>query len=696
MSLVTRVDFEEAYSEFIAIVKNVFLNPDSIIKGVDAMKLVYSMCMPEPKHEELFVRVAEFINLHTQNVLFSHELLMDYAQKWSDFYKCAQTLDKICSSLNNKICFPSHLYSAAQDVDVTVMKYKRQQVINLCINLWKDNVFMKHRKTLVQAALNAIKMSRMGNNEQLEHVKILGMSLVELNQETDKAMALYCTEFESVVISDTRLFYRMEASQNAKQLSVTCFMEQTLKRIKEETKRAVECMHESSHEKMFFEASNELIQMHSKLILDAFDGFLNSKDKVNCLLAFNLLALVPKGLKNLSLVYESFVLECGKKLKLEIPADLVHNLGEFHQQRASEIVSWFQQDPSFVAAMDKAFRILVNDVFCDSAEYLAQYCDFLLKKQNKQPEPMILKTLQTVFTIFTYIDDKDMFQQYYSVCFAKRLIYKTSISDDLEQQVLNKLRDTCGVEYTSKLTRMFNDVKISLDLNAQFQSDLDFQVIVMNSGSWPVQLNSTTPVLSKELNDCSQKFREFYYSLHTGRKLNYVWQMCRVDLKANLDKRYEISATLHQALCLLMFNEKNTLEINEIQSQLNLSDSDLNQLCQTLLESNLLKKTNNSMELNLEFENKRQKIKLIVPSFLTKEKAPDQKILEEDRRMFLQALIVRILKSFREMSHNDLITEVFKNSNRFNPKIQMIKRSIEQLLEKQYIKFENEKYHYLA
>lgn len=42
---------------------------------------------------------------------------------------------------------------------------------------------------------------------------------------------------------------------------------------------------------------------------------------------------------------------------------------------------------------------------------------------------------------------------------AKRLIHSQSVSMDAEESMINKLKQACGYEFTSKLHRMFTDIK---------------------------------------------------------------------------------------------------------------------------------------------------------------------------------------------------------------------------------------------
>jgi cullin 1 len=72
-------------------------------------------------------------------------------------------------------------------------------------------------------------------------------------------------------------------------------------------------------------------------------------------------------------------------------------------------------------------------------------------------------------TIFKFLEDKDVFQKFYTKSLAKRLINGMSASDDVEASMISKLKEACGYEYTKKLQRMFTDMSISKDLNSGFR-----------------------------------------------------------------------------------------------------------------------------------------------------------------------------------------------------------------------------------
>jgi len=60
----------------------------------------------------------------------------------------------------------------------------------------------------------------------------------------------------------------------------------------------------------------------------------------------------------------------------------------------------------------------------------------------------------------------------------------------------------------------------------------------------------------------------------------------------------------------------------------------------------------------------------------------------------LDALIVRIMKARRRESHQNLIQDIFRNVQLFKPDILMIKNRIDALLEKEYIKRDDNDSHF--
>lgn len=154
--------------------------------------------------------------------------------------------------------------------------------------------------------------------------------------------------------------------------------------------------------------------------------------------------------------------------------------------------------------------------------------------------------------VFKYIEDKDVFQKFYSKMLAKRLVQHMSASDDAESSMISKLKQACGFEYTSKLQRMFQDIGLSRDLNDQFRKhlsntnetpDIDFSIQVLSSGSWPFQ-QSFSFSLPTELERSVHRFTNFYSAQHSGRKLSWLYNMSKGELVTTCFKNRYFCDTL--------------------------------------------------------------------------------------------------------------------------------------------------------
>jgi len=261
---------------------------------------------------------------------------------------------------------------------------------------------------------------------------------------------------------------------------------------------------------------------------------------------------------------------------------------------------------------------------------LAKYCDSLLKKSTKHlSELEIDARLNNVIIIFKYIDDKDVFQKFYSKLLAKRLVHSMSVSMDSEESMINRLKLACGYEYTSKLHRMFTDIKVSEDLNSKFFVRLDgmqadvgisFSLLVLQSGAWPLNQTAVSDLqMPSELAKSIEMFEAFYNELYSGRKLTWLTHLSNGEIKMNVQKKtYIITVTTYQMIILLLFNDGDNLSYTDIENQARIVDKELSRTLQSLVDVKILNKTpkeattlsNCVFTLNNEFTNKRTKFKI--------------------------------------------------------------------------------------
>ncbi len=53
-----------------------------------------------------------------------------------------------------------------------------------------------------------------------------------------------------------------------------------------------------------------------------------------------------------------------------------------------------------------------------------------------------------MITIFRYLQDKDVFESFYKNFLAKRLLDSRRILEDAEKEVIKKLKEECGYNFT--------------------------------------------------------------------------------------------------------------------------------------------------------------------------------------------------------------------------------------------------------
>jgi len=108
------------------------------------------------------------------------------------------------------------------------------------------------------------------------------------------------------------------------------------------------------------------------------------------------------------------------------------------------------------------------------------------------------------------------------------------------------------------------------------------------------------------------------------------------------------------------------------------------------------------LRLYTDYNNKRVRVNLNLPvkSEAKQETETTLVNVESDRRLIVQACIVRIMKTRKTMLHQQLINEVISQlASRFRPAIPLIKQSINSLIEREFLKrdeTDRDKYEYIT
>lgn len=143
-----------------------------------------------------------------------------------------------------------------------------------------------------------------------------------------------------------------------------------------------------------------------------------------------------------------------------------------HEKFTRLVNNIFDGDGEYIASLDRAIQSVVNNRDDPKqppkiSERLNRYIDSLMRTKKGKTEQEIEGQLTRSIIIFRYIDDKDLFQKYYSKMLCNRLIGNLSFSMDLEESMINKMKEACGYE----LWVFLAEIQIQMEKNCVTLSD---------------------------------------------------------------------------------------------------------------------------------------------------------------------------------------------------------------------------------
>lgn len=625
--------------------------------------------------EDLYRKLREYLNAHLSGLFEQSKahtdeaLLTFYIREWNRYTVAAKYIHHLFRYLNR------HWVKREMDEG----KKNTYDVYTLHLYQWRTEFFTLVNKKVMDAVLMLVEKQR--NGETIEHrqIKQVVDSFVSLGLDehdaTKSTLDTYRFHFEKPFLDATEEFYKTESKQFVAENSVVEYMKKAEARLAEEEERVRMYLHIDIAVPLKKTCNKALIADHSIMLRDEFQVLLDHDREEDMARMYNLLSRIPDGLDPLRQKFEAHVRNAGLSAVAKVASDAeklepkvyVEALLETHTRYQGLVRRAFADEPEFTRSLDNACREFVNrNEVCKSGtnkspELLAKYSDVLLRKSGTSVEESELDSLLTqIMTVFKYIEDKDVFQKFYSRMLARRLVHSNSSSDDAETSMISKLKEACGFEYTNKLQRMFQDMQISKDLNTGFrehtrglQSDkqpLDSSYSILGTSFWPLTPPNTTFNPPAEIQTDIDRFTLFYKNKHEGRKLSWLWQLCKGEVRTGYCKSsktpFTFQVSVYQMAILLLFNSKDVHSYEDIASVTQLSsdvlDSALVILCKAKV---LLMKpdgdkpgSGKTFHLNYDFKSKKVRVNLNVgtKTEAKQEEADTNKTIEEDRQLVLQ------------------------------------------------------------
>jgi cullin 3 len=584
--------------------------------------------------------------------------------------------------------------------------------------------------------LDQIQMERDGDVIDKQLIKGCVWMLEGLHEDEveSEEQRLYNTSFEKEYLNTSRTFYRGESELLLRDSHAGAYCKHARRRIYEEDERCKQTLLESTGPKIQKVVEDELIKnrIHELVEMESGVRFMIDNHRLEELnLIYDLNKRVDNMKTELIRAIQQRVVEMGSDINKDAivasqapvtapaadPADKGKGAAQeksLNQQTVAAI-KWvedvlalkdrfdkiwrdsFESDLLLQQAQTRSFTEFINSVsFPRSSEYISLFIDENMKKGIKgKTETEIDAVLEKAIILLRYVQDKDLFERYYKKHLCRRLLMNKSISNEVEKQMISKMKIELGNNFTLKLEAMFKDMTISEELTAGFKKHveglgerdpkrIELSINVLTSMTWPLETMGGVAAEEEDqrprcnyplvVDKLRRGFEKFYSEKHSGRQLTWLANMGSADIKAVFPKvpqkdgsvkerRHDLNVSTYGMVILLLFNEIDAdqhLTFEEIQAQTNIPSNDLIRNLQSLAvapKTRILIKEPMSKDVkpmdrfsfNEGFQGKFVKIKVGVVSGGNKvesdrERRETEKKNDDSRGFCIEAAVVRIMK----------------------------------------------------
>uniref|UniRef100_A0A8C7NR68 Cullin-5 n=1 Tax=Oncorhynchus mykiss TaxID=8022 RepID=A0A8C7NR68_ONCMY len=711
------------------------LRQESVTKQqwFDLFSDVHAVCLWDDKgpakiHQALKADILDFIKQAQVRVL-SHQddtaLLKAYIVEWRKFFTQCDILPKPFCQLEITLMGKQGSNKKSNVEDSIVRK--------LMLDTWNESIFSNIKNRLQDSAMKLVHAERLG--EAFDSQLVIGVreSYVNLCSNPDNKLQIYRDNFEKAYMDSTERFYRTQAPSYLQQNGVQNYM-----------KYLMEC------------CVNALVTSFKETILAECPGMIRRNETEKLHLMFSLMDKVPSGIEPMLKDLEEHIMSAGLADMVASAETITSDSEKYVEQlltlfnRFSKLVKdAFQDDPRFLTARDKAYKAVVNDATIfklelplkqkgvglktqpesKCPELLANYCDMLLRKtplSKKLTSEEIEAKLKEVLLVLKYVQNKDVFMRYHKAHLTRRLILDISADSEIEENMVEWLREVgMPADYVNKLARMFQDIKVSEDLNQNFKechkhnklalSADSVNIKILNAGAWSRSSEKVFVSLPTELEDLIPEVEDFYKKNHSGRKLHWHHLMSNgIITFKNEVGQYDLEVTTFQLAVLFAWNQRprERISFENLKLATELPDAELRRTLWSLVAFPKLKRQVLSYDpvvgspkdfaegtlfyVNQEFSliknskvQKRGKINLIGRLQLTTERMREEENegIVQLRILRTQEAIIQIMKMRKRITNAQLQTELVEIlKNMFLPQKKMIKEQMEWLIEHKYIK----------
>ncbi|EEB09154.2 Cullin 3 [Schizosaccharomyces japonicus yFS275] len=611
-------------------------------------------------------------------------------------------------------------------------------IYDMGLLLFRDNVLFKEDnlgQLVIEAVLKLVEMDRNDMSINRPVVKSCLEMLILLPSKT-KNLTLYDSFFTPLLLETSRTFYAEEATEFLECYTVPEYLKWLNERIEQENNRMRHYLSTRVETQVIGVLRDEFLSKRLTAILEMpssglwfmiensqiaeltqlYNSFLTITEGIPQLRQFLYNRVIEKGREINANTERKSSSETGKPLSTtSIATQWVSSVLALWTKLTSILTESMNNDRLIHNTISDAFTSFIND--CPrSPEYISLFIDDYLKKGLRgQSEAEVEQMLQKSVTLFRFVSEKDVFEKYYKIHLAKRLLNNRLSSEDVELELISRLKLEAGNVFTSKMEGMLTDMRLSQDANKEYKdyltennisSAFDLNVSVLASSFWPVEMQPEKLKCNfpQELEEAKDVFTSFYLSKHSGRQLAWYPTMGTADVRvAFKNRKHDLNVSTVALMILLHFEDVEATEpilYETLRDRIQIEESDLKRNLQSLACAKykiLLKEPKgrninpgDKFYFNDAFTSNLARIKIATVASARVENDHERKEtlekIDESRKHQVEACIVRVMKDRKTLDHNQLIAEVSRQlSTRFMPNPMMIKRRIEALIEREYL-----------
>ncbi|XP_039495878.1 cullin-5 [Drosophila santomea] len=627
-------------------------------------------------------------------------------------------------------------------------------VRKLMLDSWNKHIFHDIKHRLQESAMKIVHAERNGDAYDAQLVVGVRESYVNLSSNAEDKLEIYRENFEMAYLKATAEFYRLKSAEQQQENGVLAYMKYADSKLREEEVRAKRYLEPSSFSILTYTLVKVLIVDHLNSIIAECPALIRDYETERLNLMFRLMDRVMHGVGVEAMMgdLQRHIMSAGladmhsaSEVITQDSEKYVERLLELFNKFSDLVRNAFNDDPRFLTARDIAFKTVVNDtsVFkmelptsianrgvkytapeSKCPELLANYCDMLLRRtplSKRLTSEQIDARLRDVLLVLKYVNNKDVFMRYHKVHLTRRLILGTSADSEKEEDIVEWLREVgMPADYVNRLARMFQDIKVSEDLNTQFRTSISrhdaINIKILNAGAWARCSERVSVSLPIELEDYIPDVEEFYKKKHSGRKLQWYHHMSNGTITfVNNFGRYDLDVTTFQMAVLFAWNQRqhDKISYENLRLATELPDPELRRTLWSLVAFPKIKKQillmepaaisspkdfaeNTMFYINQEFaivkngkSQRRGKLNLIGRLQLSTERSQqeDNQSIVQLRILRTQEAIIKIMKVRKRMNNAALqgeLIDILKNM--FLPSKKMIKEQLEWLIENKYMR----------